>query len=71
MSEFRKFALFGMGLAIDIIPISTCDSEEAPDMYENEEIEDSNFLIPTITTNELCSTKMVNLICELFDNGIL
>ncbi|CAH0562112.1 unnamed protein product [Brassicogethes aeneus] len=73
MIEFRKFALFGLGLAIDMIPISTCDSDEAPDMYENEneseQIED--FLIPTTTTNELCTTKMVNLICELYDNDIL
>jgi hypothetical protein len=29
----NKFASFGLGLALDMIPISTCESDEAPDLY--------------------------------------
>jgi hypothetical protein len=28
-----RYAAFGLGLALDMIPISTCDSDEAPDLY--------------------------------------
>lgn len=32
----QRCACFGLGLAVDMIPISTCDSDEAPDLYEGE-----------------------------------
>lgn len=68
VSEFKRCSLFGLGLAVDMIPISTCDSNEAPDMYEEET--EASAHIP-YSYNEACKTKMTNLVCELVDNGIL
>lgn len=67
-TEFKRCSLFGLGLAIDMLPISTCDSEEAPDMYESEA---ESLAHKPYSYNEACKTKMANLVCELVDNGIL
>ncbi|XP_068155397.1 uncharacterized protein [Drosophila tropicalis] len=34
-AELKTYGRFALGLALDIIPISTCSSEDAPDMYLN------------------------------------
>lgn len=67
-AEFKRCSLFGLGLAIDMIPISTCDSEDAPDMYEEE---DKTLAFVPLSYNEECKTKMTNLVCEFVDNGLL
>lgn len=33
--EFHRCGKFGLGLALDMIPISTCDSDQAPDVYQD------------------------------------
>lgn len=39
--DFHRCGKFGLGLALDMIPISTCDSDQAPDVYQ----EKVNYLI--------------------------
>lgn len=33
--EFHRCGKFGLGLALDMIPISTCDGDQAPDLYQD------------------------------------
>lgn len=34
--EFRNYVQLGLGLALDMIPICTCDPALAPDLYETD-----------------------------------
>lgn len=58
-----------------MIPISTCDSEQAPDLYVNvsdENISDeTNSEKPVWTKNEVCQRRMTDLVQELIDKGDL
>lgn len=69
--------MFGLGVALDMIPIVTCDSEQAPDMYSAEEdavgTDDGpgNEPYPATTTSALCRTMIADLVKELVDNGCL
>ncbi|KAL0269397.1 UNVERIFIED_CONTAM: hypothetical protein PYX00_007146 [Menopon gallinae] len=68
--EIRKYGKFGLGLAIDMIPISTCDSDQAPDLYvtvQEEQKEGSENPVG----NEMCKRRMTDLVQELVDNGEL
>lgn len=75
--EFQRCGLFGLGLALDMIPISTCDSDQAPDLYDHERLHEEDAKLeqigvcPVWTSNESCKKKMVNLVCELVDGEIL
>lgn len=75
--EFQKCGLFGLGLALDMIPISTCESDQAPDLYNHDRVHEEDGKLekigvcPVWTSNESCKIKMVNLVCELVDSDIL
>lgn len=69
--EFKSYARFGLGSAMDMLPISTCSSEEAPDLYVS-----GSETAPTppelnVPPNERCRRKMTDLVLELVDGGIL
>lgn len=75
--EVREYNVFGLGVALDMIPIITCDSEQAPDMYTTEEDEmnaddgPSKEPYPVMTTNKQCCQMIADLVKELVDNGCL
>lgn len=71
-SDFQSYAKFGLGLAIDILPISTCSSEEAPDLYiarGKEELIGAPEL--DVPPNEICRQKMTDIVIDLVDAGML
>nr|CAD7429504.1 unnamed protein product [Timema monikensis] len=75
--EMHRCGKFGLGLALDMIPISTCDSDQAPDLYvtsrddvimsEGEDV----LSTPVWTCNELCRQRMTDLVKELVEKGDL
>jgi len=71
----RDYNVFGLGVALDMIPIITCDSESAPDMYTEDTIniddESSKEPYPVMTTSNLCRRMIADLVKELVDNGCL
>lgn len=69
--EFKTFAKFGLGLAMDILPISTCSSEEAPDLYLSisEKITGAPEL--DVPINALCRQKMTDIVVDLVDAKML
>uniref|UniRef100_A0A1A9WWV3 CHK domain-containing protein n=1 Tax=Glossina brevipalpis TaxID=37001 RepID=A0A1A9WWV3_9MUSC len=73
--ELKAFGRFALGLSLDIIPISTCSSEDAPDMFENKRCEglESKIGAPELNfpPNELCRQKMSEILIDLVDNGML
>lgn len=73
--EVREYNVFGLGVAIDMIPIITCDSEQAPDMYTEDTINPDNEPnkepYPFMTTSSLCCQMIADLVKELVDNGCL
>lgn len=74
--EVREYHVFGLGVALDMIPIITCDSELAPDMYTEDTIntdddEPSKEPYPVMTTSDLCRQMIADLVKELVDNGCL
>lgn len=69
--EFKVFAKFGLGLAMDMLPISTCSSEEAPDVYNEEEVAVTQAPELNVPVNELCCQRMTDLLVELVDEGLL
>lgn len=75
-NEIREYNAFGLGVALDMIPIITCDSELAPDMYTaadtiNTDDEPSKEPYPVMTTSNLCRKMIADLVKELVDNGCL
>lgn len=70
-SEWQKFAKFGLGLAIDIVPISTCSSEEAPDLYIGLCEEETGAPELALPPNDLCRRKMTEIVVDLVDAGLL
>lgn len=69
-TEWQKFAKFGLGLALDILPISTCSTEEAPDLYIGLE-EESGAPEFDVPPNDLCRRKMTEIVVDLVDAGLL
>ncbi|CAG9793174.1 unnamed protein product [Diatraea saccharalis] len=71
--EFKRCARFALGIALDMYPIMTCDSNEAPNLYQAKENESPRHECtkPVWTSNEACRRKMTDLVMELVDNGLL
>lgn len=68
----RRCGRFGIGLALDILPISTCESEEAPDLYEKSETSEGkqNTRAPP-RGGAACARLMTDLVLELVHNHAL
>uniref|UniRef100_A0A182PFG1 CHK domain-containing protein n=1 Tax=Anopheles epiroticus TaxID=199890 RepID=A0A182PFG1_9DIPT len=69
--EFKVCARFGLGTAMDMLPISTCSSEEAPDLYASGTETAATPPELNVPPNELCRQKMTMLVLELIDGGML
>ncbi|XP_046834812.1 uncharacterized protein LOC124431225 [Vespa crabro] len=73
--EMRRCGRFGVGLALDILPISTCASDEAPDLYERAEAgkEERNTRAPPRPPppGAECARLMTDLVLELIHNHAL
>ncbi|XP_060646929.1 uncharacterized protein LOC132784998 [Drosophila nasuta] len=72
--ELKAYGRFALGLAMDIIPISTCSSEDAPDMYLNRNDDlDKDEGAPTLNfpPNDLCRQKMSEIVVDMVDRDML
>ncbi|XP_043478548.1 uncharacterized protein LOC122508933 [Leptopilina heterotoma] len=70
--EIRRCGRFGLGLAVDILPISTCESDQAPDLYEGgEENKELRTALVVPPEGADCSRLMTELVLELIDNHAL
>ncbi|CAD6991732.1 uncharacterized protein LOC101461592 [Ceratitis capitata] len=71
--ELKTYGRFALGIALDIIPISTCSSEHAPDMYLNMRPEGMEVGAPVLNfpPNDLCRQKMSDIVVDMVDRGIL
>ncbi|CAK9824807.1 hypothetical protein ANTRET_LOCUS2914 [Anthophora retusa] len=72
--EMRRCGRFGVGLALDILPISTCESEEAPDLYETTKSETTKEKQSTRAPprgGAECARLMTDLVLELIHNHAL
>lgn len=73
LSDFQLYGgKFGLGLALDMLPISTCNSQEAPDMYNKQEqnkLESAPLL--NVPYNDNCQKLMTDLVIELVDAKLL
>ncbi|KAM3958906.1 uncharacterized protein ACR2FA_007082 [Aphomia sociella] len=72
--EFKHSSRFGLGMALDMYPIMTCDSNEAPNLYqakESEVVASHECVKPVWTSNEACRRKMTELIQEIVDGGLI
>jgi len=71
----RRCGRFGLGLALDILPISTCASDEAPNLYETSSTETSEEKHNTAGTpppgGAECARLMTDLVLDLIDNEAL
>jgi len=72
--ELKTYGRFALGLAMDILPISTCSSEDAPDMYlkRSDELEE-DVGAPTLNfpPNDLCRKKMSEIVIDMVDRDML
>uniref|UniRef100_A0A336L3U0 CSON003421 protein n=1 Tax=Culicoides sonorensis TaxID=179676 RepID=A0A336L3U0_CULSO len=70
--DLQSFSKFSLYTGMDMIPILTCQGEDAPDCYEAEE-ENEVTEAPElgIPINSLCQQKMIELVVELTDAGLL
>jgi hypothetical protein len=74
--EMHRCGKYGLGLALDMIPISLCDSAQAPDLYVScdgakPQEADINNTLPVSASSELCQRRMAELVQELVDSGDL
>ncbi|CAH2053975.1 unnamed protein product, partial [Iphiclides podalirius] len=72
--EFKRSSRFGLGIALDMYPIMTCDSDEAPNLYQSKESEvrpSHDDMKPVWTSNAACRRKMTDLVQELVDGDLL
>ncbi|XP_064551987.1 uncharacterized protein LOC135437838 [Drosophila montana] len=72
--ELKTYGRFALGLAMDILPISTCSSEDAPDMYLNRNDDlDGDVGAPTLNfpPNDLCRQKMSEIVIDMVDSDML
>ncbi|KDR23004.1 uncharacterized protein LOC110841346 isoform X2 [Zootermopsis nevadensis] len=67
--EIHRCGKYGLGLALDMIPISVCDSDQAPDLYVG--YDGVTNALPVSTSSELCQQKMADLVQELVDSNDL
>lgn len=63
----RRCGRFGLGLALDILPISTCKSDQAPDLYEDEESGGKQNIRAPPPAGAECTKLMTELVVELID----
>lgn len=70
-TEFKMYGKFGLGLAMDMLPISTCSPDEAPDLYVNRTEILTGAPVLNVPPNELCRKKMTDLVVELVDAGMI
>lgn len=70
-AEMLIYGRFGLGIALDMLPISTCSSDEAPDLYIHNSDEITGAPELTMLPNELCKRKMADLVIDMVDSGIL
>ncbi|KAG8362509.1 uncharacterized LOC105272791 [Fopius arisanus] len=70
--EMRRYARFGLGAAIDMIPITTCESDEAPDLYREEGDSNEGHEVrgPPLGGNQ-CARLMTDLVLEFFHKSDL
>ncbi|XP_030373641.1 uncharacterized protein LOC115623435 [Scaptodrosophila lebanonensis] len=71
--ELKTFGRFALGLALDIIPISTCSSEDAPDLYlnRNDELAEDGAPELNFPPNDLCRQKMSEIVIDMVDGEML
>ncbi|XP_015592133.1 uncharacterized protein LOC107266306 [Cephus cinctus] len=71
--EMRRCGRFGVGLALDVLPISTCASDEAPDLYEDAEVdkEEGHAKWAPPLGGAKCAKLMTDLVIELIHNDAL
>ncbi|KAH8277123.1 hypothetical protein KR026_005632 [Drosophila bipectinata] len=72
--ELKSYGRFALGLALDIIPISTGSSEDAPDMYlQGKKDYEEDVGAPTLNfpPNDLCRQKMSEIVIDMVDRGML
>ncbi|KAM7362934.1 uncharacterized protein ACRADG_000038 isoform 2-T2 [Cochliomyia hominivorax] len=72
--ELKTYGRFALGLSLDIIPISTCSSEDAPDMYAHHYSDSTGvYGAPELNfpPNDLCRQKMSEIVIDMVDNGML
>ncbi|CAB3224739.1 unnamed protein product [Arctia plantaginis] len=72
MEEWRRCGEFALGTALDAFPVFTCDSDEAPNVYEAEDdAPQGSAMQPVHTSNAECRRRMTQLLMALVDNGII
>ncbi|XP_017490721.1 PREDICTED: uncharacterized protein LOC108378927 isoform X1 [Rhagoletis zephyria] len=71
--ELKTYGRFALGLALDILPMSTCASEHAPDMYLNIHHDEMETGAPILNfpPNDLCRRKMTDIVIDMVDRGML
>jgi len=67
----RRLAHFGLGIAVDMIPIATCDEKDAPDLYENDDPNYTPGPCAVPAYSDLSRARMTELVQELSQAGIL
>lgn len=60
----RRCGRFGLGLALDMVPISTCENGRAPELMDGGPVW-------AYECNEECARRMADLVQDLVDNGQL
>ncbi|XP_067645406.1 uncharacterized protein [Eurosta solidaginis] len=71
--DLKAYGRFALGIAMDIIPISTCSSDQAPDMYLNTHPDDLEAGAPILNfpPNDLCRQNMSDIVIDMVDGGLL
>ncbi|KAG8234757.1 hypothetical protein J437_LFUL006589 [Ladona fulva] len=74
--EMARCSQFGLGIALDMIPISTCDSDAAPDLYSSENsVEEvggaEKFELLKAPPSAEGRRRMSELVQELVDNSYI
>ncbi|XP_034934193.1 uncharacterized protein [Chelonus insularis] len=71
--EIRRCGRFGFGMALDILPLSTCDSDNAPDLYETASgnSEETQKLRAPSPGGAECARLMTDVVLELIQNRAL
>ncbi|XP_063231564.1 uncharacterized protein LOC134536003 isoform X2 [Bacillus rossius redtenbacheri] len=74
LADMRRYGRYAMGAALEMIPISTCDSDQAPDLYvasRDDAGPPGQGCAPVWASNEACRRKMADLVLELVEKGDL
>ncbi|XP_075984377.1 uncharacterized protein LOC142982016 [Anticarsia gemmatalis] len=70
--DFKRCGEFALGIALDMFPIMTCDSDEAPNVYQPEDsAPQGSGVQPVQTSSAECRRRMTELLIELVDNDII